>query len=53
MFLNVLALTPLLERFEAEHGSLVSVALFLGREYRPQKPVDLTLSEAWNLERDC
>lgn len=33
--LNVLALTPLLERFEHEHGTLTSVALFFGREYRP------------------
>lgn len=31
--LNILALTPLLERFEAEHGTLTSVALFIGREY--------------------
>lgn len=30
---NILALTPLLERFEAEHGTLTSVALFIGREY--------------------
>lgn len=30
--LNVLALTPLLERFEAEHGTLTAVALFLGRK---------------------
>lgn len=30
-FLNMLALAPLLERFEAEYGSLVSIALFLGR----------------------
>ncbi|KAL4920275.1 Gaa1-like protein [Aspergillus aurantiobrunneus] len=29
-FLNLLALTPLLERFEAEHGTLTAVALFLG-----------------------
>ncbi|PYI11572.1 rhomboid protein 2 [Aspergillus sclerotiicarbonarius CBS 121057] len=28
--LNVLALTPLLERFEAEHGTLTAVALFIG-----------------------
>ncbi|THC98831.1 hypothetical protein EYZ11_001678 [Aspergillus tanneri] len=28
--LNLLALTPLLERFEAEHGTLTSVALFIG-----------------------
>lgn len=30
--LNVVALTPLLERFEAEHGTLTAVALFIGRE---------------------
>lgn len=30
--LNTLALTPLLERFEAEHGTLTSIALFVGRE---------------------
>ncbi|PGH32698.1 rhomboid protein 2 [[Emmonsia] crescens] len=29
-FWNILALTPLLERFEAEHGTLTSVALFVG-----------------------
>ncbi|KAJ5190340.1 uncharacterized protein N7498_009325 [Penicillium cinerascens] len=29
--LNVLALTPLLERFEAEHGTLTSIALFVGQ----------------------
>ncbi|KAJ5905173.1 Rhomboid protein 2 [Penicillium subrubescens] len=29
-FLNALALTPLLERFEAEHGTLTSIALFVG-----------------------
>ncbi|BCR83106.1 rhomboid protease family protein RBD2 [Aspergillus chevalieri] len=28
--LNVFALTPLLERFEAEHGTLTSLALFIG-----------------------
>lgn len=31
--LNLLALIPLLERFEAEHGTLTSVALFVGREF--------------------
>lgn len=30
-FVNLLALTPLLERFEAEHGTLTAVALFIGR----------------------
>jgi len=28
--MNVLALTPLMERFESEHGTLASLALFLG-----------------------
>lgn len=28
---NLLALTPLLERFEAEHGTLTSLLLFFGR----------------------
>lgn len=32
MIFNVLALTPLLERFEAEFGTLVTLALFTGRE---------------------
>jgi glycosylphosphatidylinositol transamidase len=31
-FMNILALTPLLERFEAEYGTLTTLALFLGRE---------------------
>ncbi|CAL5874401.1 uncharacterized protein PFLUO_LOCUS8697 [Penicillium psychrofluorescens] len=30
VLLNILALTPLLERFEAEHGTLTAVALFMG-----------------------
>lgn len=30
MLLNTLALAPLLERFEAEHGTLLSLALFAG-----------------------
>ncbi|GAB1194861.1 hypothetical protein APSETT444_004112 [Aspergillus pseudonomiae] len=29
-FLNLVALTPLVERFEAEHGTLTAVALFFG-----------------------
>lgn len=32
-FMNILALTPLLERFEAEYGTLTTLALFLGRMY--------------------
>jgi membrane associated rhomboid family serine protease len=31
--LNSLALAPLLERFEAEHGTLTAVALFVGRMF--------------------
>lgn len=30
-FLNAVALTPLLERFEAEHGTLTALLLFVGR----------------------
>lgn len=30
--LNLVALTPLLERFEAESGTLVSLLLFFGRK---------------------
>ena len=30
-FLNILAITPLLERFEADHGTLLSAAMFVGR----------------------
>ena len=30
--LDTLALVPLLERFEAEHGTLLTGAMFLGRE---------------------
>ena len=30
--LNVLALTPLLERFESEYGTLTSLAMFFGRK---------------------
>lgn len=29
---NALALTPLMERFEAEHGTLLTGAMFGGRE---------------------
>lgn len=34
-FLNLLALTPLMERFEGEYGTLTSLALFFGRKYSP------------------
>lgn len=32
-FLNIIAVTPLLEKFEAEHGTLTSLAMFLGRKF--------------------
>lgn len=32
-FLNTVALVPLLERFEAEHGTILSAAMFFGRTY--------------------
>lgn len=31
--LNAFAVVPLLERFEAEHGTLLTGAFFLGRKY--------------------
>ena len=31
-FLNTLALVPLMERFEAEHGTLLTAAMFFGRK---------------------
>lgn len=35
MVMNVLALTPLLERFESEYGTLTALALFMGRKSAP------------------
>ncbi len=32
MVVNVLALTPLLERFESEFGTIVTLSLFTGRK---------------------
>lgn len=32
MIFNLLAVTPLLERFESEYGTLVTLALFTGRK---------------------
>ena len=31
MLLNTIALAPLLERFEADHGTLLTAAMFVGR----------------------
>lgn len=36
--LNVLALTPLMERFESEYGTLTSLAMFFGRKSTPDPP---------------
>ena len=33
MFFNTICLVPLLERLEAEHGTLNTLALFMGRKY--------------------
>lgn len=33
MFFNTICLVPLMERFEAEHGTLNTLALFLGRKH--------------------
>lgn len=33
LIINLLGVTPMLERFEAENGTLTSIALFFGREY--------------------
>lgn len=33
LIVNLLGVTPMLERFEAENGTLTSIALFFGREY--------------------
>ena len=32
-FFNVAAFLPLMGRFESEHGTLVTLAMFLGREF--------------------
>lgn len=34
--LNTLALAPLLERFEADNGTLPTAAMFFGRTFEPQ-----------------
>lgn len=34
MLFNLVALAPLLERFEKEHGSLLTLLHLLGREYQ-------------------
>ena len=41
--LNTLALAPLLERFEADHGTLLTAAMFVGRMYGPERPNQIPL----------
>ena len=41
--LNILALTPLLERFEAENGTLVTLILFTGRTSLSNNPLLLSI----------
>jgi hypothetical protein len=50
MLVNIICLTPLMERFEAEHGTLNTTALFLGREYcdlAERKAIGLSSSQRW------
>lgn len=49
MLMNVLALTPLLERFESEYGTLTSLALFFGREFLPRCSYLLSSPCPWSL----
>ena len=37
--LNLLTLTPLMERFEADHGTLLTGAMFFGRTYAERQLV--------------
>jgi hypothetical protein len=46
MFFNILALTPLLERFEAENGSLPTLLLFTGRSSLPPSSVNSVSNES-------
>lgn len=48
MAMNVLALTPLLERFESEHGTLTTLLTFLGREFYITSPCRIVL-DSWRL----
>ena len=38
--LNTLSLAPLLERFEADHGTLLTAAMFVGRMYASHKQMN-------------
>ena len=39
-FFNTVALAPLLERFEADHGTLLTAAMFVGRMQTPEPSND-------------
>lgn len=45
--MNVLALTPLMERFESEYGTLTSLAMFFGRKFSLER---IQLSQHADLE---
>ena len=42
--LNTLALAPLLERFEADNGTLLTAAMFFGRMYTYGSPNKLLIN---------
>lgn len=41
MLMDTICLVPLLERFEAEWGTLTTLALFMGRKFRARLPLPL------------
>ena len=51
--LNTFALAPLLERFEAEHGTLLTAAMFLGRMFScatsETRMINVKLTHSFNL----
>lgn len=48
--LNSLALTPLLDRFETDYGTLTAVALFVGREFSRQPECQIAVGmHRWGL----
>jgi hypothetical protein len=51
LIFNLLSIAPLLERFESEFGTLVTLALFTGRKDSEDRSQDnrLTLRSVWNI----
>jgi hypothetical protein len=45
MIFNLIAVTPLLERFESEYGTLVTLALFTGRKHTSIHVYNLKINE--------